>query len=139
MGRNFSGRNQPGKDAVTIITHSLWQRRFGGDPNIVNKTITLNSITRTVVGLCRSVSTFRRAPRSMPVSDDAGTGGAVASHSYYVIGRLRQAFPAKRASRYRHHNRTTGEAISRNTNTDWAPPSIQSLQTPSANTTQRCG
>src|SRR5918996_1533329 len=52
MGRNFtSEENQPGKDAVAIITHSLWQRRFGGDPNIVNKTITVNSVVRTVVGV----------------------------------------------------------------------------------------
>ncbi len=51
MGRNFSEEeNQPGKDAVAIITYSLWQRRFGGDPNIINKTIKLNSIARTVVG-----------------------------------------------------------------------------------------
>src|ERR1043166_7808487 len=51
MGRNFlAEKNQPGKDAVAIITYSLWQRRFGGDPNILNKTITINSVTRTVIG-----------------------------------------------------------------------------------------
>ena len=46
MGRTFlPEENQPGKDAVAVITHSLWQRRFGGDPNILNKTITINSST----------------------------------------------------------------------------------------------
>ena len=49
MGRNFTRGNQPGKDAVAIISHSLWQRRF--DPNILNKTITINSIQRTVIGV----------------------------------------------------------------------------------------
>jgi len=52
MGRAFTEEeNQPGKDAVAIIAYSLWQRRFGGDPNIINKTINVNSITRTVVGV----------------------------------------------------------------------------------------
>src|SRR5262245_2006325 len=52
MGRNFiAEENQPGKDLVAIITYSLWQRRFGGDPNILNKTIKLNSLTRTVIGV----------------------------------------------------------------------------------------
>ena len=52
MGRNFTAEeNQPGKDAVAIISHSLWQRRFGADPNILNKTITINSIQRTVIGV----------------------------------------------------------------------------------------
>ena len=52
LGRNFlEEENQPGKDAVAIITHSVWQRRFGSDPNIVNKTITTNGIVRTVIGV----------------------------------------------------------------------------------------
>ena len=52
MGRTFAEEeNQPGKDAVAIITHSLWQRRFGGDPDILNKTITINTVVRKVVGV----------------------------------------------------------------------------------------
>src|SRR6185295_17683342 len=51
-GRNFiEEENQPGKDRVAIITDSLWQRRFGSDPNIVNKTITTNGVVRTVIGV----------------------------------------------------------------------------------------
>ena len=64
MGRNFyEEENQPGKDAVAVITHSLWQRRFGGDPNIINKKITLNSISRTVSSAARSGSRSARVPR----------------------------------------------------------------------------
>src|SRR5215470_19431621 len=52
MGRNFAEEeNQPGKDQVAIITYSLWQRRFGADPNILNRTISLNSVTRNVIGV----------------------------------------------------------------------------------------
>src|SRR4030095_11032537 len=52
MGRGFyEEENQPGKYAVAIITNSLWQRNFGADPNIINKTVTLNTISRTIVGV----------------------------------------------------------------------------------------
>src|SRR6185369_10402337 len=44
MGRNFTAEeNQRGKDDVIILTYNVWQRRFGGDPKIVGKTITLDS------------------------------------------------------------------------------------------------
>src|SRR4030095_6393698 len=43
LGRGFlNDEDQPGKDPVALISYGLWQRRFGADPNIVNKTITLN-------------------------------------------------------------------------------------------------
>ncbi|MGH9755134.1 MAG: ABC transporter permease [Blastocatellia bacterium] len=40
LGRNFQpDEDQPGKENVVILTHGLWQRRFGGDPNIVGHTV----------------------------------------------------------------------------------------------------
>jgi putative ABC transport system permease protein len=40
-GRIFlPDEDQPDKSHVALISHSLWQRRFGGDPNLVGKTIT---------------------------------------------------------------------------------------------------
>src|SRR5205085_5365398 len=39
LGRSFiSEEGQPGKDLVIILSYGLWQRRFAGDPEIVNKT-----------------------------------------------------------------------------------------------------
>src|SRR6185295_8790108 len=91
MGRNFTPEeNQPGKDQVAIITHSLWQRRFGGDPNILNKTITINSVVRTVVGVMPERFNFPKgaevyAPLAMTPELMKSRG----NHSYYVIGRLK--------------------------------------------------
>jgi predicted permease len=52
MGRTFQeGEDQPGKDAVVILSHSLWQRQFGGDPNILGRSILLDGMDRQVVGV----------------------------------------------------------------------------------------
>ncbi|MCU1267458.1 MAG: hypothetical protein JWM21_3776 [Acidobacteria bacterium] len=91
MGRNFSEEeNQPGKDSVAIITHSLWQRRFGGDPNIINKTIKLNSITRTVVGVMPERFNFPKgAEVYAPLALTPELAASRDSHAYYVAGRLK--------------------------------------------------
>jgi predicted permease len=41
----------PNANPVVVIGYGLWQRRFGGDPSLVGKTITLNSYSFTVVGV----------------------------------------------------------------------------------------
>jgi predicted permease len=41
----------PGKNPVAVIGHSLWQRRFNSDPDIVGKTVTINDHELTVVGI----------------------------------------------------------------------------------------
>ncbi|HEV2829420.1 MAG TPA: ABC transporter permease, partial [Pyrinomonadaceae bacterium] len=52
VGRWFTpDEDQPGANPVVIISHRLWQRRFGGDPNIVGKPLTLSGRSVTVVGI----------------------------------------------------------------------------------------
>jgi len=52
LGRNFlPDEDQLGNDTRVILGHSLWQRRFGGDPNVINRTIQLDGRTLTVVGV----------------------------------------------------------------------------------------
>jgi predicted permease len=41
----------PGAHAVAVISHALWQRRFGGDPNFLGKELTVNGRSFTVVGI----------------------------------------------------------------------------------------
>jgi putative ABC transport system permease protein len=91
LGRNFlEEENQPGKDAVAIITHSVWQRRFGSDPNIVNKTITTNGIVRTVIGVLPEDFNYPKGSEVYaPIALTPELIKSRGSHSYYVIGRLK--------------------------------------------------
>ena len=52
LGRTFTANeDRPNEDNVVILGHDLWQRNFGGDPQIVGKKIVLSNRQRTVVGV----------------------------------------------------------------------------------------
>jgi len=52
LGRTFSAdEDQPDHDLVVILSHGLWQRRFGSDPNILGQTLLLNNRPRVVIGV----------------------------------------------------------------------------------------
>ena len=52
-GRTFSADEDvvPRRNPVAIISHSLWQRRFNSDPELIGKTVTLNEQPLTVIGI----------------------------------------------------------------------------------------
>ena len=52
VGRTFRPEeDQPGRTNFVLLSHSLWQRRFAGDPGIAGKTIRLRDQPYTVVGV----------------------------------------------------------------------------------------
>ncbi|MFN2493625.1 MAG: ABC transporter permease [Pyrinomonadaceae bacterium] len=52
LGRVFTPEEQEdGKDFVIVLGYALWQRRFGADPNIVGKTVSLNGRPYNIVGV----------------------------------------------------------------------------------------
>ncbi|HZE89330.1 MAG TPA: ABC transporter permease, partial [Verrucomicrobiae bacterium] len=52
IGRDFlDAEGSPGAPATAILTHGFWQRRFGGDPRIVGRTVGLDGTRCTIVGI----------------------------------------------------------------------------------------
>jgi putative ABC transport system permease protein len=51
-GRSFAaGDDQPGRDRLALVGHDLWRTRFGASLDLVNKSITLDGIPHTVIGI----------------------------------------------------------------------------------------
>src|SRR4028119_442011 len=59
QGRGFvADEGRPGNNRVVIVSHGLWQRRFGGDPALLGKSMTLDGDAHTVVGIMPEHSSF---------------------------------------------------------------------------------
>jgi putative ABC transport system permease protein len=58
-GRFFlPGEDEPGKPGVVVLSHSVWQSRFGGDQKIVGKSLILNNEPCTVIGILPADARF---------------------------------------------------------------------------------
>ena len=53
LGRNLTAEDDraPGAHPETVLSHGYWTRRFGNDPSVLNKTIVVNGLPLTVVGV----------------------------------------------------------------------------------------
>lgn len=55
LGRTFrTDEEEPGRDRVVVLTDSFWQRRFGGDPNVVGKTVLVDGRPFLIIGVLPS-------------------------------------------------------------------------------------
>jgi putative ABC transport system permease protein len=72
LGRDFTSEDDAGDgQRVTIISHSLWSRRFGADPSQIGKKILLNGEPYTLIGVMpRGFFAFTA---SGPLPDNAAT------------------------------------------------------------------
>lgn len=50
LGRNFLPNEEEGAD-VAVVTRNFWQKRLGGDPNVIGRSVTLDGIAHTIVGV----------------------------------------------------------------------------------------
>src|SRR5436190_765429 len=76
VGRTFQLQNEKnGQDQVAVLSYGVWQKRFGGDPQIVNKTVTLDGKTVVVLGVMPKDFSFPAATDIwVPMNFDANPG-----------------------------------------------------------------
>ena len=52
LGRNFSAdEDRPGGPPVVLLGYGFWQRHFGGDPGVIGRSLSLESMPHTVIGV----------------------------------------------------------------------------------------
>ena len=91
LGRGFTAEEErPGSDRVVILSHALWQRRFGGDPGILNKTVSLSGISNTVVGIMPPGFQFpENTDMWRPLAPNDGLRSARFGFFLPVVGRIK--------------------------------------------------
>lgn len=68
LGRTFRPEEEGPAQSIAVLSHGLWQRRFGSDARVLGKTITVNNESYTVVGVMPPGSSFpnRKAELWLP-------------------------------------------------------------------------
>jgi putative ABC transport system permease protein len=100
MGRTFSeSEAREGSDHVVVLGYALWQRRFGGDPEIIGKTVSVDLQPYTVIGVMpRGFAFPERGQAWTPFvperGDERGNRGNAGA-----IGRLKPGLAAAAAQR----------------------------------------
>jgi putative ABC transport system permease protein len=99
LGRTFAAEEEiSGRNRVAVISAALWKRRFGASSEVVGRTILLNTVPFTIVGVCpQGFRPPARADLWIPISigsDRVLTSPAI---DYNVIGRLKPGFSPDQA------------------------------------------
>src|SRR5947207_98767 len=92
LGRDFLPEEEThGKHHVVLLSHQLWQRRFGGDPSIVGQSITLNAEPHTVIGVMPPRLFFPDPDTQLwiPLAFSPDQLRQRHAHNYFVYGRLK--------------------------------------------------
>ncbi|MFI5072231.1 MAG: ABC transporter permease [Terriglobales bacterium] len=102
LGRTFSpGEDNAGQDNYVVLSHALWEHRFGSDPTIVGRAIQLEGISRQVVGVMPVDFRFPSAKTQIWIplhNDPRNVVDYWAADFMPVIGRLRPGATLEKAT-----------------------------------------
>jgi putative ABC transport system permease protein len=104
-GRGFTAdEDRPGGPRVAVLSHELWERRFGEDPSVVGKQLQISGNATMIVGVMPAgfqmpldYAAGERTQVWFPLATDATNEGALpgpafpkggASHGFYAVARL---------------------------------------------------
>jgi hypothetical protein len=135
FGRTFTeAEDQPQGEPVVLLTWSLFQRRFAGDPSIIGKQIHLDTIPTTVIGVLPSWFTYpdARIQYWLPYAQTfaASDYGIHDGHQSEVVARLRPDLSLAAATQqvsavqYRIHLANASKPVAEDV---WSRPMIDDL------------
>ena len=101
LGRTFrSGEDQVARDGVVLLSDGLWRSRFGGDPRVVGRTLTVDGRAREIVGVLPASVDLpsRRTQLWIPIAlDPRDTVRYWAGDFMPIVARLRPGVTAAQA------------------------------------------
>jgi len=100
VGRTFqNGEDKPGGPKVTVLTYGFWQRKFGGDPGVVGRALTINGESYTVIGVLPASFQFALRPSDLwlPYQPTPNQLSRRFLHGTNLIGRLKSGVSAAQA------------------------------------------
>ena len=92
LGRTFQpGEDVPGGRRLTVLTYGLWQRRFGGDPNVIGRGVTVNGEGYEIIGVLPASFQFalRNNDLFLPYQPTENQRTRRFMHGTNLIGRLK--------------------------------------------------
>jgi hypothetical protein len=126
-GRLFTEEDdRSGATATVILTHGLWKRRYAGDPAIVGKTILLDAMPYTVIGVLPAWFDYpdTRAQLWQTVNHEVSTADMHnrGNHRFFVTARLKdgvsvaQAYSELDGIQQRNHKQLPDELMGKGAN-----------------------
>ena len=91
LGRTFTDQEDETNPNLVLISYSLWQRRYAGDPGVVNRSMPMDGVKHTILGVMPANFVFRDReiafwrPIHLPPARKADRG----SHYLNLVARLK--------------------------------------------------
>ncbi|HSF24050.1 MAG TPA: ABC transporter permease [Blastocatellia bacterium] len=100
LGRTFSqDEDQPGRNKVALLSHALWQSRFGAQPNAVGASIGINGENYTVIGVMPDGFRFPDQDDIwIPLTIDKAKPEERGSHGLEVVAKIKPGVTPEQAS-----------------------------------------
>jgi putative ABC transport system permease protein len=99
LGRTFTEQEERTNPNLVILSYGLWQRRYAGDPAMVNRNILMNGVKVTVIGVMprEFVLLNREIDYWMPMNFTPAEISDHGSHYLNVIARMKPGVPIEQA------------------------------------------
>jgi putative ABC transport system permease protein len=101
LGRTFApDESTPGRTDLIVLSHGLWQQRFGGDPGVIGRRIQIDGVGKEVIGVMPAQFNYPRDRMAwMPIAYEAGFVSTQRGAWYLsVVARLAPGFTAEQSA-----------------------------------------